>query len=226
MSPGPSRHRSSAADDHRILELLLVVGLVVAGRERPVADLDREHAARHLDHRRGRVTRAEVAREAVGVERRRRDDDLEVGPPRQELLEVAQQEVDVEAALVRLVDDDRVVGGEQRVALRLREQDAVGHQLDERVGLRVVGEADLVADRLAGRRAELLRDSRGDRARGDAPRLRVADQTALAAAEREADLRQLRGLAGARLAADDDDRVRADRRRDLVARCATGSSAG
>ena len=37
------------------------------------------------------------------------------------------------------------------VALRLGEQDAVGHQLDERVGLRVVGEADLVADRVARR---------------------------------------------------------------------------
>ena len=47
---------------------------------------------------------------------------------------------------MRLVDDDRVVGREQPVALRLGEQDAVGHQLDERVGLRVVGEADLVAD--------------------------------------------------------------------------------
>ena len=48
----------------------------------------------------------------------------------QQPLEVAEQEVDVEAALVRLVDDDRVVAAQQPVALDLGQQDAVGHQLD------------------------------------------------------------------------------------------------
>ena len=158
---------------------------------------------------------AEVPREALGIERGRSDDHLEIGPLRQELLQVAQQEIDVEAALVRLVDDDRVVGAEQRVALRLGEQDAVRHQLDERVGFRVVGEADLVADDGSGLGAKLLRDSRRHGARGDPSRLRVADEPALAAADRHADLRQLRGLAGARFAADDDDLMVADRLRDV-----------
>ena len=57
--------------------------------------------------------------------------------------------------------------------------------------------------------------------RRDAARLRVADQAAAAGAEAapelEADLRQLRGLARAGLAADDHDLVRRDRARDLVA---------
>ena len=83
-------------------------------------------------------------------------------------------------------------------------------------GLRVVGEAHLVADGLADRLAQLLRDARGDGARGDAARLRVADEPALAAAGGEADLGQLRRLAGAGFAADDDDRMLADRARDLV----------
>ena len=89
-------------------------------------------AARHLDHRRRAVAPSEVLREALGVDRRRGDDHLQVGPARQDLAQVAEQEVDVQAALVRLVDDDRVVGAQQRVALRLGEQDAVGHQLDRR----------------------------------------------------------------------------------------------
>ena len=71
----------------------------------------------------------------------------------------------------------------------------------------LVREADLVADRLAERRVELLRDARRHGARGDAARLRVADEAVHAAPELEADLRQLRRLAGARLAADDDDLV-------------------
>jgi hypothetical protein len=72
----------------------------------------------------------EMRRKAVGVDGRRGDDELEVGPLGQQLLEVAEQEIDVEAALVRLVDDDRLVGVQVGVGLRLGEQDAVGHQLD------------------------------------------------------------------------------------------------
>ena len=70
----------------------------------------------------------------------------------QDPLEVAEQEVDVEAALVRLVDDDRVVAAQQPVALDLGQQQAVGHQPDERVLARAVAEAHGVADRLAERR--------------------------------------------------------------------------
>ncbi len=110
----------------------------------------------------------------------------------------------------------RVVGGEPAVALRLREQDAVGHQLHVRLGPRVVGEAHLVADQRADLGAQLLRDPRRDGARGDPARLRVADHAALAAPHGEADLGDLRGLARARLAADDDDLVVADGRGDLV----------
>ena len=125
------------------------VGLVAVGilgvLDRPVADLDGVRAARHLDDRRV----AEVAAEALGVDRRRGDDQLEVGPPREDAREVAEQEVDVEAALVRLVDDDRVVAAQQPVVLRLGEQQAVGHQPDQRVLARAVAEAHGVADRLA-----------------------------------------------------------------------------
>ena len=94
---------------------------------------------------------------------------------------MAEQEVDVEAALVRLVDDDRVVGTQQRIALRLGEQDAVGHQLDAGAGREPVLEADLVADDLAERRLQLLGDAPGDARGGDAARLGVADQAAAGA---------------------------------------------
>src|SRR3546814_18940089 len=57
---------------------------------------------------------------------------LEIGTLRQDALEPAEQEVDVEAAFVRLVDDDRVVAVQQMIAAKLGEQDAVGHQLDHR----------------------------------------------------------------------------------------------
>ena len=59
---------------------------------------------------------------------------LRSGAARQQPLQVAEQEIDVEAALVRLVDDDRVVRAQKRIALRLGQQDAVGHQLDVGLG--------------------------------------------------------------------------------------------
>ena len=47
--------------------------------------------------------------EALRVDRGRGDDDLEVGAGGQQPLEVAEDEVDVQAALVGLVDDQGVV---------------------------------------------------------------------------------------------------------------------
>ena len=158
---GPFAPQVLGGAHDRLLEILLVVGRAFAlGRdhrlvagERPVADVHREHASRHLDHRGRLAVVREMRGEALGIDRCRGHDDLEVGTAIEQLPQIAQQEVDVEAALVRLVDDDRVVGGEIAVALGLGEQDAVGHELHVGVGLGVVAEADLVADRLAHLRA-------------------------------------------------------------------------
>ena len=118
---------------------------------------------------------------------------------------------------MRLVDDDRVVALEESVALDLREQDPVGHDLDEGAFARVVGEAHLVADSATDLDVQLLGDAIGDGTCRDAPRLRVADLPGDAPAELEQDLGQLRRLAAAGLARDHDHLVVADGRRDVVA---------
>ncbi len=209
---GQEHEHVAGALAHQLLDCVADrVGLVALLwiLDRAVADLDGIGAAGHLDDRRA----AEVAAEALGIDRRRRDDQLQVGPARQDPRDVAEQEVDVEAALVRLVDDDRVVAAQQLVALRLGEQQAVGHQPHERVAAAAVAEADRVPDRLADRHAQLVRDPLGDRARRQPARLSVGDRQAT---ELEADLRQLRRLARPRLARDHDDLVVADGRQQLV----------
>ena len=118
---------------------------------------------------------------------------------------------------MRLVDDDRVVSLEERVALRLGEQDAVGHELHVRLALDLVVEAHLVADLLPELGLKLLRDARGHGARRDSARLRMPDPAFHAALHLEEDLRQLGGLSRAGLAADDDDLVAFDGRADVVA---------
>ena len=115
---------------------------VVGVDDRAVPDLDRIGAPADLHHRRA----AEVRRDALHVDRRRGDDQLQVRPTRQDLGEVAEQEVDVEAPLVGLVEDDRVVLAQQPVVGDLGQQDAVGHELDQRVVGHVVAEPHLVAD--------------------------------------------------------------------------------
>jgi hypothetical protein len=115
---------------------------------------------------------------------------------------------------VGLIDDDRVVLAEEPVAVDLVEQDAVGHQFDAGVGTNGVGESHLVADEPAERRPEFVGDALGDRARGDAPRLGVADARLT---EFEQDLRQLGGLSRAGLAGDDHHLVAAEGGGDVIA---------
>ena len=123
-----------------------------------------------------------------------------------------------------LIDDQRVIGFEQRIGLRFRQQNAVGHQLDGTVAAQPVLKAHLEAHHVAQRGLQLLGNALGHAAGGNAARLRVTNQTALtcwvielAAPHGQCNLGQLRGLAGAGFAADDDDLVRAQRRHDLVA---------
>ncbi len=192
------------------VQLLLLVGVVV--EDRAVADLDRVRPAGDLDDR-GVV---EVLGEALRVDGGRGDDHLEVGAAGEQLLEVAEQEVDVQAALVRLVDDQGVVLVQVPVGLDLGQQDAVRHQLHQGVLAGLVGEPDLPADGLAERGVQLLGDALGDRAGGDPAGLGVADQAAHAAAQLQADLRDLGGLSGAGLARHDHHLVVADGGQDVV----------
>ena len=104
MSPGPSACSSSTASQIAVIWSRSGV-LRILLQQRPVAHLHRIRAPADLDDRRV----AEVPGEALRVDRRRGDDDLQVGAAGQQLGEIAEEEVDVEAALVRLVDDDRVV---------------------------------------------------------------------------------------------------------------------
>ena len=50
---------------------------------------------------------------------------------------------------MRLVNDERVVGQQQRIGLRLGQQDTVGHQLDRGIARQLVLETHFVADHFA-----------------------------------------------------------------------------
>ncbi len=192
-----------------------VFSLVAVARiafQRAITHLDREGAAFHADHRRV----VGVLRKALGVDGGRGDDQLEIGALVQQLLEIAQQEIDIEAALVRLVHDDGVVGRQPTVAGDFRQQDAVGHELDARLIADAIGEAHLEAHRGAQRRLQLVGHARGHRARGDPAWLGAADHSGGSASGRQAQLGQLGGLARACFAGDDHHLMVADQRDDAL----------
>ena len=84
-------------------DLLRLIDVSVFGRS--VHHFDGIAAAAHLHHRRV----VEVLRKRADVDRCTGDDDLQVGAPPQQHFDVAEQKVDVQAALVRLVDDQHFV---------------------------------------------------------------------------------------------------------------------
>ncbi|MGY3320424.1 hypothetical protein ACVWZ7_003527 [Arthrobacter sp. TE12232] len=141
--------------------------------------------------------------EAFRIDGGRGDDDLQVRALRQDPLEVAEDEIDVEAALVGLVNDDGVVLAQQLVALDFCQQDAVGHELDLGGAADLAREPDLEADLLADLDAEFLRDAFGNGAGREPAGLGVPDQPVLAQAEFQAHLRDLGGLTRTGLAGDD-----------------------
>ena len=204
----------------RILQIRLVALLVRL--HGPPEHIDRIGPPRDLDHRRGAGyplagLRGEMLGKTRRVDRRRGDDQPQFGPLGEQPFQVADEEIDVQRALVGLVEDDRVILVEVRVALRLGQQDAVGHQLNEALRPDRLGEADLVAHVATQGRADLLGDPRGHTPRGDPPRLRMTDQAGHTAAHVQTDLGQLRRLARTGLAADDHHLVLANGRGDVLA---------
>ena len=78
---------------------------------------------------------------------------------------------------MRFIDDQRVIAAQQPVVLCLGQQDAVGHQLDQRARLGAILKTHLIADRFAQRLSQFAGDARRNRACSDASRLCVADGT-------------------------------------------------
>ena len=191
---GVSRHRARFETRHGTHQRR-------RGAQRLIHDLHRIRASRHLDYRHLRVQRVfEMLLELHRIDRRGRDDQLQIAPFRQQCRQIAKQEIDVQTALMRLVDDDRVILHELRIALDLRQQNTVGHDAQTRLRRAFVGEPHLVADFLTQRHAHFAGDAFSDGARGEPAWLRVHDLPAMrSTAQFQQDLRQLRGLAGTRL---------------------------
>ena len=179
------------------------VHLVVVLTDGPVADLHGVGAPGNLHD--WRVV--EVSGEPGGVDGGGGDDHPEFRATFQELFEVAEQEVNVEAAFVCLINNDCVVAFQIAVVGQLTEQHTVGHHLDSGGTAHSAGEAHLVADELPHFRSALIGNPVRDCAGRNPPRLGVSDPRS---ARQQADLRKLGGLTRPGFTCDHDHLVVAD----------------
>ncbi|SAF75014.1 Uncharacterised protein [Enterobacter kobei] len=135
-----------------------------------------------------------MLREALRVDGRGGDDDFQIRTTRQQFFQVTEQEVNVQAALVRFVDDDGVVLHQQAILLDFRQQDTVSHQLDHGVIADVVAESHLVTDAATRLGLQLFGNTVRHGTRRQTTRLGVANQTFHPAPQLHADFRQLSGF--------------------------------
>mmetsp|Transcript_13671 Transcript_13671/g.61385 ORF Transcript_13671/g.61385 Transcript_13671/m.61385 type:complete len:633 (-) Transcript_13671:428-2326(-) len=206
--------------EHLLLRGAQVIQVLGPSRE---VDRDGELTRRHLQQRRRRGTEPLVPDEFLHPQRRRHHHQTkrrypgtlprEFRPQRNDPGQEAEQYVRVDAAFVRLVDDDDAVLAQEQVALNLAEQDAVRHELDPRFFSHLLVVSHLVPHVAAEGNVELLRHPRRRGRDRHAPRLRHGDGAGMRRAHRipvprlVQKLGHLRRLTAPRLAADDRHRV-------------------
>src|SRR5699024_9093579 len=122
----------------------------------------------------------EKFRETVRIDGRRSDDQFEIRSPGQQAFDIAEQEIDIECAFVRFVENDGFVATEKTIASGFRQQDAVGHQLDLGLRRQLVVMPRLVTDQATEGHAQLIGNALRHTTRRQPPRLRVAGEAACA----------------------------------------------
>ena len=139
---------------------------------------------------------AEKRRQTLRFQSRGRDDQFQVGAFRKKEFEVAQQKIDIQRALMNLIENHAVVLVKHGVVTRLRKQNAVCHELDNRPVYRPVVKTDFVSDLISELRTKLPRDTAGKRGRRDTARLCTADPARPSASGRKRNFRKLCRFAG------------------------------
>ena len=104
-----------------------------------------------------------------------------------------------------LIDDDGIIGAQAGITLGFGQQDAVGHNLDIGILLRTFFKPNFIPDRFTGFLPQFFSDTAGNSRSGDPARLGASDEPIDTSAGRQAEFRQLGGLAGTGLTGNDND---------------------
>ena len=197
------RHRT-----HHMLRQLLILR-----QRRHVVVIDTESAPLHIDNR----SPVEKLRKRRRIHRRRRNNELDIAAPLQQQLHVAEQKINIQTALVRFVNNNRVIAAQIPIRLRLRQQNTVRHHLETRLRPRPVIETHLIAHVITDLAAHLIRNAASHRHRRQSARLRAAQHPRALPRHLQRNLGQLCRLAAARLTHNNHHAVAAQSLRNLLA---------
>ena len=124
--------------------------------------------------------RLEIIAQQRRLQRRRHDDDLEIGPRRLlDLPRAGQGEIAFEMALVKFVEDQDADAGQRGAFLHLAQENALGDVEDAGVARGDIFEPVLEADFAAQLDSALLRHAPGEESRGEPARLQDDDASAV-----------------------------------------------
>ena len=177
---------------HAVIDIVIRFcgqGVVVDGR---ITDLNRVGPAGNGEDR-GMVKMPGKDR---GIDGGAGDNQFEIGPFRQQVLEKSKEKIDIQAPLMGLVNDNHPVFAEQRIVSGLRQQHPVGHEFDPGISAGLVVKADLVANQSAISAVffQLLADPFRHRDGGHPTRLGATDEFFPCRIQLQAELRELGGL--------------------------------
>ena len=92
-----------------------------------------------------------MAGETFRIYCRGSDNKFQIRSFRQKLFEIPQKKVDIQAAFMSFINDDRIILFQKTVALRFGQKNAIRHQFDRCLGTQFVREADFVTDNFTDR---------------------------------------------------------------------------
>ena len=179
---------------------LHLVGIVLGVFRIVIANFYREGSAAHLNNRRI----IEIARKTLRVDSCRGDDNFQFRAFGQQLFKITNQKIDIQAALVGLIDNDGIVLIQKTVLLHFCQQHTVGHQFYQTVVADLIRKANFKTDQITNSGIEFIGNAVGHAAGGQSPRLGVGNGAGHAAAKFQADFRDLGGFTGTGLTSDDD----------------------
>ena len=137
-----------------LMQVLVEVALIVLFQfhQRTIDYIYWESTAGNFDHR----CVAEMLGEAIRIDSGGGDDQFQIRAFRQQLFQVTQQKIDIEAAFVGLINNDHFVSVQKTVILGFSQQDTIGHQLNERVISDLIGKTYLITYLFAQRYFQLF----------------------------------------------------------------------
>ena len=191
------------------------------------AHFDRKRSARHHDDGRRSLAGSKMVGKSIGINGGGCDHHFQIRPPWQNLTQVAQQKINVEASFVGFVNDQCVISLKQRVILGFSQQNAIGHEFHRGILRQTVLKTHLVPHHIAQGRVQFIGNALGHAAGRNAPGLGMTNPfgtltwlcVQFAPTQCQSNFGKLGGFTRTGLTANDDDLVFCHSPSDFVALC-------